>query len=449
MASKSRSIGGIYASLSLRDGGFKAGLKSARKNLNDFGGKAIKGAAVGAAGLGTAMAAGAIAGTKHTLSMVDDLNDLANQTGVGVAAMMKLQRAYKDGGREAEMTGKDIGKMQKSIVTAASGGTDPFAAIGLSAEELLRLNPADQFDKIGGAIMRIANPAERTAKAMEIFGKGGMGLTTVFEGLPDAEKALGNMPALAQQFAGAMGEANDLVGHLPIKSDQFFVGFTAGIIGELLPNLQKVDDFDFTKLGQNLGRSLAAGLEGLTDGTVWEVFAMKGMAELTKLAGLVVNLGKESVKAALYNSPPAIAGRLLSGGSAFYSPEEALSSAMSEKNPFADVVDQLGKDADTLTKEMERRAKTREAAAAAVSIKPPIVNPITGLSAAARAATESPAWQAPTIKSDPLTVNSYQRRGLSLDGGPDTRKVDKQTDLLTEMRNHLKKLAEDSGGRFW
>jgi len=266
----SRNIGSLYSELSLRDGNFTKGLKRAGANIGKF----AKYSATALAASGAAIGAGLTAGTLKTLEATDSLVDLSNQTGIAVADTMKLQQAYKDGGRAADMMGKDVAKMQKSIVTAAQGGIDPFKGIGLSAKELLEMNPAAQFSAIGSAIMRIQNPAERTAKSLEIFGKGGLGMTTVFGGLEQAEKALGRMPELAQKFGAAMGEANDLIGHLPLKSDQFFMGFTAGVVGELLPNLKKIDNYDFSTLGENLGESLGIGLSFITDGTIWEAFTL-------------------------------------------------------------------------------------------------------------------------------------------------------------------------------
>lgn len=428
---KSRSIGGIYASLSLRDGGFKAGLKSARKGLNDFGGKAIKGAAIGVAGMSTALAAAAVAGTKHTLSMVDDLSDVAKQTGVGVADMMKLQQAYKAGGRAAEMTGKDIAKMQKSIVGAASGGDDPFSSIGLSAKELLLLNPAAQFDQIGAAIMRISNPAERTAKAMEIFSKGGMGLTTVFDGLPGAATALGRMPALAQQFAGAMGEANDLIGNLPVKSDQFFVGFTAGIIGQLLPQLQQIDNHDFTTLGENIGKALAVGFQILTDGSVWELFSLHAERALTSLQTSPANNSFAAAINAFWDSATTTNGTKDGSFSKNY---EKYKAAGIDAN--TDKADDIQAKIDEITSRAKSEFDFKQAAAAAVGAPTPIVNPIENLSAAAAAAA------APAARE--RDVNDYQRRGLSLGGvtAPVSTEDTKQTHLMTEIRDGLRRMAD-------
>ena len=63
---KARSIGGIYAELTLKDKMSK-GIASARKSLNSFGSAALKSAAIAGGAFSVAM----IAGAKHTLAMTD------------------------------------------------------------------------------------------------------------------------------------------------------------------------------------------------------------------------------------------------------------------------------------------------------------------------------------------------------------------------------------------
>jgi hypothetical protein len=422
---KSRSIGSIYAELTLKDKMSK-GIASARKSLNTLGTKSLKAAALGTVALGAAMAVG----TKRTLGMTDELVDVSNQTGVAVDDMMKLQLAYADGGRAAENTGKDIAKMQKAIVAAAQGGKDPFAVMGLSAQELLAMDPADQFNTIGEAIMRIANPAERTAKAMEIFGKGGMGLTTVFGGLKNAEKALGRMPELAKKFGAAMGEANDLIGHLPLKSDQFFMGFTAGIIGELLPGLKKIDDYDFTTVGENLGSALSVAFQVVTDGTVWEIFALHAEKAI---AGIQTSPAFNGFAAHLNT----IFDGITSSYKDNFNYDEAFNKyAGAGVEANTEIIDDLQAKIDELNNRTRAKFESKRSAAAELSGPPaPIANPI-------ETTPELPPYQAeiPTGTPADNMVNEYQRRGLSLDGTTNANedKTKETNSLLKEIRDAIK-----------
>ncbi len=417
---KSRSIGSIYAELTLKDKMSK-GIASARKSLNTLGTKSLKAAALGTVAFGAALAVG----TKRTLGMTDELVDVSNQTGVAVDDMMKLQLAYADGGRAAENTGKDIAKMQKAIVTAAQGGKDPFAVMGLSAQDLLAMDPATQFETIGDAIMRIANPAERTAKAMEIFGKGGMGLTTVFGGLKNAEKALGRMPELAKKFGAAMGEANDLIGHLPLKSDQFFMGFTAGIIGELLPGLKKIDDYDFTTVGENLGSALSVAFQVVTDGTVWEIFALHAEKAI---AGIQTSPAFNGFAAAI-NAILDFGARPENGGSQnFMESFNKYANAGVEAN--TEISDDLQAKIDEINNRTRAKFESKRSAAAELSGPPaPILSPI-------ETTPEMPAFRSeiPTGTPADNMANEYQRRGLSLDSSP-TQKDSPQKEAVKILKD--------------
>lgn len=279
--SRAKSIGNVYAELAVRDK-MSMGLQRAGRALSKFNKQAVgMGSRALAAGVAAASAT-LIVGTKRTLAMGAELDHLSTQTGMAVTSLMKLGQAYKDNGKDAKSVSKDVGKMQKVISGSADGSItdDPIAKLGMSAKDLMKLSPEDQFFKIGQAIAAIENPAERTARAMEIFGKGGAGLITVFKGsnLDDVNASLGRMPMLMQKFSKEMERADTLLGRLPNKSDQFFVGFTAGIVGHILPGLEEINKKDFTELGENLGRTIGRGVQSLRDGTFWEVVGLRALA---------------------------------------------------------------------------------------------------------------------------------------------------------------------------
>jgi hypothetical protein len=110
----SRKIGTVYAELAIQDK-MAIGLKRARKQLNDFGGFAIKAGAVAAA----ATAAGLAAGTKRALDLGGRLSDVSAQTGIAVSDVMKLERAFTEGGLGADVMGSNVARMQKAIADTA------------------------------------------------------------------------------------------------------------------------------------------------------------------------------------------------------------------------------------------------------------------------------------------------------------------------------------------
>ena len=259
---------------------------------------AVAGAAAGV----TAVSGAMVIGSKRIIKMGADLDHMSTQTGVAISALMKIGQAYKDNGRQASAAGKDIGRMQKAIADAArnpGSSNDPFAQIGISAKELMELSPEQQFFRIAEAINGIQNQTEKAAAAMGIFGRSGAGLLTVFAGsnMRDINASLGRMPEIMEQFGGAMERVDTLMGRLPNKSDQFFTGFTAGVIGQLLPGLEKANEFDFTDLGENLGKEIGFGLELIQSGNIWDIFSLHATAA-------VIDFGEklEKVTKAAFNA---------------------------------------------------------------------------------------------------------------------------------------------------
>lgn len=286
-----RNIGGIYAELSLRDLNFRRGLKAAGAGLKSLSAGAARMAgnvAMAGAAASGAMAAGLAVGTKKTIAAGAELDHLSSQTGVAVSSLMKIQQAYKDAGKGADTAGKDINKMQRAIYEAAQdpgGSMDYFADLGMSAADLMQMSPEEQFFAIGEALKGVGNQTKQAALAMDIFGRSGGELLTVFKGsnLEDVNAALGRMPEVMEQMSVELERADTLMGRLPNKADQFFAGFTSGVIGDIVPGLERIDNFDFTDIGESLGNAVADGVHLLTSGAIWDVFSKGAEIAVLKL----------------------------------------------------------------------------------------------------------------------------------------------------------------------
>jgi hypothetical protein len=427
---KSRSIGGIHASLSLKDGAFAKGLKRARAGLNKFGGMALKTGAIASG----AMAAGLVIGTKRTLAMGAELDHLSTQTGMAASSLMKIGQAYKDNGRDAGAAAKDVGRMQKAIGDAINNpdAEDPFKQLGLSAASLVKMSPEEQFFAIGQAINSIQDPALKAAAAMSIFGKSGAGLITVFKGsnLKDVEKSLGRMPQLMDQFSGAMERADTMLGRLPNKSDQFFVGFTSGIVGQILPHLEKINEVDFTTIGENLGSAIAQGLEMVTNGTAWEMFALHAEKAIETIrAGLVGGLASNlNIIADVFTGQ---SGRT---GADYYN---AGIEATMEK------IEALEQRIAAIREKAAEGFQAKRAAAIAIK---------SGATPAASIADVLPTIpQRAAPASAPFEVDAYQRRGLSLSGNDSgvASTAKQQLDLMTKIETLLRDIAKTREPLAW
>ncbi len=451
---RSRSIGGIYAELALKDGKFKKGLKSAERSLNNFA-KAIPGIAAQAAKVaavtGGAFATALAAGAKHTAAMGAELDHLSDQTGVSVASLMKLQQAYKDAGKGAETAGKDINKMQQAIYDAAQnpgGSEDPFAQMGLSAERLMAMSPERQFYTIAQAIDGIGNRTKQTALAMDVFGRSGGELLTVFKGadLEDVEGSLGRMPALMEDFSGALERVDTLMGRLPNKTDQFFTGFTTGIVGELLPGLETVDDFDFTQLGENLGDNLAHAISIVTDGTAWELFTLhaeKAIAQLQTEGLGLFNAWAAGINAT-WEGITGQGGPDYDWGASFDKFADAgnIENRKIIEDLEARIADIMARtEAAALERKSAAAAIGKEDAAPVIQLEPSAMQKVVEKLEEAVAPERS--WEMTRYE-----VNEMQRRGLGF--GAFTRNEEgKQVTLLERIHDTLKEAADNGGNLSW
>jgi hypothetical protein len=157
--------------------------------------------------------------------------------------------------------------------------------------------------KIGEAITEIQNPAQRSAIAMEIFGKSGAKLLSVFAagGMDEVRKVLGNQAELLLQNAGVFGKASDILGLTGNKIRGFFVGIASEILPQLMDVLEKSEKLDFSKAGVTAGKELS-------------MFALAGKQitiYMADIASLVVRAFSKAAE--ILFAPAMYLGKLLGG----------------------------------------------------------------------------------------------------------------------------------------
>jgi hypothetical protein len=153
----------------------------------------LKGATAGIGGaLGALVPAAGIAGLtamgKRAIDAADNLNDLSQRTGVAVPILSKFGAAAEDSGSSIDEVAKAMGRLSRGIVDPASKTNEALKAIGISSTDAqgkirgvdaIMLDLADKFAKL-------PDGAQKTALAMELFGKSGMNLIPMLNGGRDA-----------------------------------------------------------------------------------------------------------------------------------------------------------------------------------------------------------------------------------------------------------------------
>ena len=181
--------------------------------------------AIGIAGLGAL--------GKRSIDAADNLNDLSQRTGVGVETLDKFGKAANDSGSSLDEVAKAMGKLAKGVIDPASKANEALKSIGVSSTnaqgkirgvDAIMLDLADKFSKM-------PNGVEKTALAMEIFGKSGANIIPM---LNEGKEALNGYSAtIDKDMAEAADKFNDSINKVTAKiSGPFNEAITA-----LLPTI--------------------------------------------------------------------------------------------------------------------------------------------------------------------------------------------------------------------
>lgn len=265
----------VTVTLGAKDTGLQNALKKTQSSV-----ASLKPAMAGIAAAGAAAFAGlaiAAAGVKKALDLGGTLSDVAGQTGMTAGRVMLLQTAFEQAGIGADQVGPAINKMQRALADAASGtgpAAEAIARLGLNATDLANMSPDQAFSTLGEAINGIGNPTQRAAAAMEIFGRSGGKMLTLFGdsgALATAADTLGQQAGIMDRNAAIFDRTSDLINASSNKLQGVFVGMAESIAPAILPLLEQFNAMDFTALGQQIGSAASMFIQAMTDGSIWSI----------------------------------------------------------------------------------------------------------------------------------------------------------------------------------
>ena len=116
----------------------------------------------------------AVAGVKKLIDKMDEIEDNAPKLGVTFAYFQKMQFAAERSGTSFQAVTSGFSRIKKLAAEAAAGlrsGTDAFAMIGMSVEQIKALSPEQLFDEVTKRLNLMEDPALRDAAAAGLFGK--------------------------------------------------------------------------------------------------------------------------------------------------------------------------------------------------------------------------------------------------------------------------------------
>lgn len=274
MASSSKiKAGEAFVRMSLDANAMVKGLRNVRRRLSSIGSAAANvGKKLTAMGVGVTASLGAAVAV--FVKTGDALQKLAIRTGFSVESLSELEFAASQSGAALEDLEKGVRKMQQSIVDLGRGlstQVDFFDKLGLSIRDLQGLSPDQQFELIADRVSQIADPTERAATAMAIFGRSGT-------------KLLPLLNTGARGIAEFRKQARDL--GLTLSNDD---AQAAAQLGDALDQLRR----GVTRIVVSIGAALAPTLQQLSGRLTETVASVIRWVDANR--PLVVTLAKAGV----------------------------------------------------------------------------------------------------------------------------------------------------------
>lgn len=136
--------------------------------------------------IGLGLAGGAVFGlASSTAALGDNVAKTADKLGIGIEALQELRYAAERSGVSTENFDTALEKMVRNLGEASQGtGTakDALDQLGLSAEELIQLEPEEALGLIADRMGEVGTQAEQAAIAADIFGRSGVGMINMLRG---------------------------------------------------------------------------------------------------------------------------------------------------------------------------------------------------------------------------------------------------------------------------
>lgn len=252
-------FGDLVVNLGLNQKPFANGVNRARSTLSRFGG-AIRatGAAVGRFGLGLATVGGGALSlmVRRQMQTIDSLAKTSDKLGIATHKLAGLQHAAELTGVSSEKFNMALQRMTRRVSEAANGSGEAVSALkelGISAQDLSKLTPDQQFARIADAMQGVESQSDRVRLAFKLFDSEGVGLVNTLKlgsaGLNEVQREAERLGiALSRADAAKIEQANDAI----TKMKRAFDGVVNTLAVNLAPWIEKIANH-FTSAGEQLG----------------------------------------------------------------------------------------------------------------------------------------------------------------------------------------------------
>ena len=212
-------------------------------------GRGFGAALVGAFSVGTIAAF-----TRATVNALDALNDASDATGATVENLSALEDvARRNGGTLDDVTGilvKFNGLLKEADGT--NGTSQALAAIGLSAADLKKLDPAEALRQVAVALGTFADDGEKARIVQDLFGKSVREAAPFLKDLAEQTELLGSVTTETAKSAETLNKQL-----FSMQTDLQNAG--RAITAELLPQMALLSEYAKSSSGEVTLLDLALG----------------------------------------------------------------------------------------------------------------------------------------------------------------------------------------------
>lgn len=264
----------------------EAGEKSG-KTLGENLAKGLKTTTAVIAGAMAAATGAAVATGKAFIDTANDISAAGDAIGDNAAKMGISTQAYQEWDFILQRAGSSIDSMKtsmKTLANAAESGSDAFAALGISQEEVASLNQEQLFARTVSALSDINDVTTRTALASKLLGKGAMELGGVFDMTSDEiEATKQEMYDLGVYMDEDMIASSDKYQDTMLNMQDSVKGLKMSLVKDFLPGITSVMD------GLSMVFSGRGGVEQIKEGLTSVIQNITAMApQLFALAGVLI-----------------------------------------------------------------------------------------------------------------------------------------------------------------
>lgn len=156
----------------------------------------------------TLLGAAFVGFARGSIQAADAISDLSEATDLSVGKILQLQEALGQSGGKAENAGKLITTFYKSIDEARQGSDktqEALGKLGITFDMLKTATPEAMLKTAANALAGITDPAQKTALALDIFGKSMIGVSPA-----KFAEELGMSTAEFEKQAAAIQRAGEL-----------------------------------------------------------------------------------------------------------------------------------------------------------------------------------------------------------------------------------------------